>query len=204
MAECSLVLCLVVVYAGSWRAAGWNGYPAAAHHAPPHHASLAVRFVDRQRRLQDQGDSRNHGRFCRRGLGNAAQLYGKSRHGVGHERRHHAVHLPHLLCYARGTHFSICRCSLLQLAVFLSRRCPCRSSPATGFKLEVEVVVQLLLQKTYLFVMNEAPPSCVDETGPRRFDLSSLKGAIYISEWGIVVVLNTGWRDCVPFSHGVN
>ena len=89
--------------------AAWNGHSSAAYHTPPNYAGLAVRVADWQRGIQDKRNSRNHWRFGRCRVRDASQFNGKGRDGVWNQRRHHPVHLPHLLRYARGRpFFSFC------------------------------------------------------------------------------------------------
>lgn len=74
------------------------------YHAQADRACFAVRFLDRQGWLENQGDSRGHRCVYSSRFRDAAQLDRTCSDHIRYQRSNHAVHISYLLRYARGTY----------------------------------------------------------------------------------------------------
>lgn len=82
----------------------WRWSTKAAYYAQADRACVAMWLPDRQGWLQDQGDPRGDRCLDPGRLRDAAKFDGTRGNHIRNQRGHHAVHISHLLCYARGTY----------------------------------------------------------------------------------------------------
>lgn len=91
-------------YEQRWRGRG-KRCSSASNHVEINRSRQPVRLSHRQGGFENQGNSRGHWCVHTSRIWDASQFHRASGNHFRHRRGHYTMHLPHMLCYARGEYF---------------------------------------------------------------------------------------------------